>query len=1283
MVKSTAKRGKKKGASSSSASKSKYARATRAIAKLASTRDVAFLEDGKHTGIVKLKTARRRVAKAARKYGAPGSSKGKRGKLASRLRGLASLGRVFQPGENVKFGTLDGQETYDAKLVDVDYVNNIATVDRLGSIYVLPLKLLKNGGNQNARYKRLVGMNIGKCTDNPRRHKTPDGLGSFYEITILQKLATSDRIFNDDLARRNFTTVNKSKVKKHPLVKKVLDIRESWAKEGFTGALCKQDRTVARSGWGPHHVHDTDAKSSDQGWIYVVVYVGAPIHGMFTLMYIGRTKSTCGKRLRQHINDSVDDSFAKGQPSRHLVREIQKHGQGNFVIIPLEWISDTLHNGDSKSFGKVAEQRERYWICRFDTLYPKGLNWNMPASSAEARPHYPWVAPRSASQPAADEGSVVDNGPDEEGASSDEGSHDGMPPDDGGGASDDPITPDALFEIVKGRAFSQAVVENLAWELASKASLVVASWDLRRSIVGAHGYAKLEAVRRFLHGHTDPQLASAVTVLQIIFIENFTPHTFKPPLDPSIAVLPFCMEDIDSLQIPGQIKGGIANLVPPGSLAQESLPNVYYKFDIQSGRKLINRTKVGRRARRSWHERMKGRCICNRDEMKAFHGAGTCHVATPDSTLTRDPGLQKVFERGVDFRDDFIADFITDPDKDRDWGSYLSSFMSAWAKTTTLTLGQDSLGMELSDFIRWAVDKGVEIQAQKDQFVAKGAAEDNVRVDMKSKGTREALKWVNKNFTCTHADKFGKKLAWICKWDYVDRCYRTLDGDGYRRETASEDRFVTELNDVVEELGIVIWDVPDEDTPPRVKEKMILRPAKLAYFYFAAKLHKSKFGVRPIHGGVSQPMAPVWSSLTHCLQLLEFDCHAAWVAEVQTATGWRTRGDKCWILRDGTELTEHYDYINECAAEGDVDLGRCRVASADFKALFPSVPHLDLIEKLSYLIHYLFDRRRAERGVTELRMKVPMFRGGPKVDKRRPTPHAEWHEGPLPEDDEDLGEKDGHFYLTEDEIIEFLVLGLKNAHATFGGEVFLQIIGFPQGVNAGPSLAALYLFVYEFAFVRRMHVKYGSHMPVGLVLFIVLGRRFVDDVFLIILDGFDWEDCLVDERSTGGTDGLYPLTLEGPDGKIIEKPLDLITEGIGQETTLLDTRVKIVPGRGRPGDHRLGWGVFDKRDEMTCFAEARTFPHIESKLSEQVKRAVLVGELYRYDRRTSSREELVARAVKIAVRMIRHGYPREWIWRGLDSYRRLLPAKGKWSEIKVEIKRRVEVEWRRSPSKPS
>lgn len=112
-----------------------------------------------------------------------------------------------------------------------------------------------------------------------------------------------------------------------------------------------------------------------------------------------------------------------------------------------------------------------------------------------------------------------------------------------------------------------------------------------------------------------------------------------------------------------------------------------------------------------------------------------------------------------------------DPDKDRDWGSYLPGFMSAWAKEMTLALGQDSLGMELSDFITWAVAKGNEIQAQKDQFMANHAWDNSVRINLKSKETSEALKGLHKNFVVTQADKFAKKFAFMCKWDYIDRCY--------------------------------------------------------------------------------------------------------------------------------------------------------------------------------------------------------------------------------------------------------------------------------------------------------------------------------------------------------------------------------------------------------------------------------------------------------------------------------------------------------------------------------
>ena len=106
----------------------------------------------------------------------------------------------------------------------------------------------------------------------------------------------------------------------------------------------------------------------------------------------------------------------------------------------------------------------------------------------------------------------------------------------------------------------------------------------------------------------------------------------------------------------------------------------------------------------------------------------------------------------------------------------------------------------------------------------------------------------------------------------------------------------------------------------------------------------------------------------------------------------------------------------------------------------------------------------------------------------------------------------------------------------------------------------------------------------------------------------------------------------------------------------------------------LSYGVYDKRDVMTCFAETRTFPHVDTVLAESVKRAVLIGEIHRYDRRTSTKKAFVDRVVMMAGRMIRHGYPTAWISSALQSYRKLLPGKGDWGQIRVEIWRRIQPE---------
>ena len=45
---------------------------------------------------------------------------------------------------------------------------------------------------------------------------------------------------------------------------------------------------------------------------------------------------------------------------------------------------------------------------------------------------------------------------------------------------------------------------------------------------------------------------------------------------------------------------------------------------------------------------------------------------------------------------------------------------------------------------------------------------------------------------------------------------------------------------------------------------------------------------------------------------------------------------------------------------------------------------------------------------------------------------------------------------------------------------------------------------------------------------------------------------------------------------------------------------------------------YEKREAMPCFKDRRTFPHIDTVLSEASKKSVLLGEMFRFDRRTST-----------------------------------------------------------------
>jgi hypothetical protein len=52
------------------------------------------------------------------------------------------------------------------------------------------------------------------------------------------------------------------------------------------------------------------------------------------------------------------------------------------------------------------------------------------------------------------------------------------------------------------------------------------------------------------------------------------------------------------------------------------------------------------------------------------------------------------------------------------------------------------------------------------------------------------------------------------------------------------------------------------------------------------------------------------------------------------------------------------------------------------------------------------------------------------------------------------------------------------------------------------------------------------------------GSRFIDDIGLVgIPVEYHMQDIFQDSRSTGGTDGIYPVAITDADGTVVDNPI--------------------------------------------------------------------------------------------------------------------------------------------------
>ena len=159
--------------------------------------------------------------------------------------------------------------------------------------------------------------------------------------------------------------------------------------------------------------------------------------------------------------------------------------------------------------------------------------------------------------------------------------------------------------------------------------------------------------------------------------------------------------------------------------------------------------------------------------------------------------------------------------------------------------------------------------------------------------------------------------------------------------------------------------------------------------------------------------------------------------------------------------------------------------------------------------------------------------------------------------------------------MEYLI---DNIYVSIGNRVYRQCVGIPMGTDCAPLLANLFLFYYEYKYMKNL-IKNN----------IILAKnfnntmRYIDD--LLTLNNTQFDAAIHD---------IYPQELQ------LKKTTESATA-----LSYLDVLITINNGR-------YSTAVFDKRDSFTF--NIVNFPHLSSNIPSKPAYGVYISQLVRIGR---------------------------------------------------------------------
>ena len=287
------------------------------------------------------------------------------------------------------------------------------------------------------------------------------------------------------------------------------------------------------------------------------------------------------------------------------------------------------------------------------------------------------------------------------------------------------------------------------------------------------------------------------------------------------------------------------------------------------------------------------------------------------------------------------------------------------------------------------------------------------------------------------ADKASNNVVVICKKYYIEVIIKELYNIMGSKSTY---QYVTDNSTSIIHSHIKYMKEINVWVPSNMEE--------LPCLYWLPKLHKTPFGSRFIAASNRCTTKPLSSLLTACL-------HTVTLHFKEYCNGiFRNSGINCfWIINNSLQVLSLLSTLNVGSKAKHLD-------SFDFATLYTNIPHDSLKCNLKELITEAFKVRGAKY--------LSVNRQGVAYWSIEPTPG---------------------FCFSFDKLIEMLEYLIDNIYIIVGNRVFQQHIGIPMGTDCALLIANLYLFCYEYNYMKTlMKLDYGKALKFNFTV------RYIDDL---------------------------------------------------------------------------------------------------------------------------------------------------------------------------------------------